>query len=195
MLAVNNDQMEEKVYTQNNDFGSIVPTKSFVPDSLEDDQYGDHVVNRVITSSGKAEAGQDSSYPACLLNSHGLLVAVNEHNNSLDDHLETTGTEDIFPYKEVGMASTGGLQECDTNVSESLPVCMSPSKRVFSEEIRDKSVNKDECSLGVNIHSMKSNETAVDLPEGNSLIPIVLVNLLLRTQMLEYVYLTYPFSV
>ncbi|XP_020416377.1 uncharacterized protein LOC18791472 isoform X3 [Prunus persica] len=166
ILAVNNDRMEEKMYTQNNDFGSMVPTKSFVPDSLEDDQYGDHVVNHVISSSDKAEAGQDSSYPACLLNSHGLLVAVNEHNKSLDVHLETNGTKDIFPYKEVAMASTGGLQECDTNVFESLPVCMSPCKRVFSEEIRDKSANKDECSLGVNIHSMKSNETAVDLPEA-----------------------------
>ncbi|PQQ04543.1 uncharacterized protein Pyn_31565 [Prunus yedoensis var. nudiflora] len=135
MPAVNNDRMEEKVYTQNSDFGSIVPTKSIVPDSLEDDQYGDHVVNHVISSSDKAEAGQDSSDPGCLLNSHGLLVA-----------------------------------ECDTNVSESLPVCMSPYKRVSSEEIRDKSANKDECSLGVNIHSTKSNETAVDLPEARKII-------------------------
>ncbi|PQP91673.1 uncharacterized protein Pyn_09746 [Prunus yedoensis var. nudiflora] len=170
MLAVNNDRMEEKVYTQNSDFGSIVPTKSIVPDSLEDDQYGDHVVNHMISSSDKAEAGQDSSDPACLLNSHGLLVAVNGHNKSLDDHLETNGTKDIFPYNEVGMASTRGLKECDTNVSESLPVCMSPCKRVSSEEIRDKSANKDECSLGVNIHSMKSNETAVDLPEARKII-------------------------
>lgn len=156
MLAANKDAEEEGMYTLNSDLGSIVPIRSIVPDSLEGDQYGDHVVNHMIFSSDKAEADEDSSDSACLLNSYGH-VSVNKHNKSLDDHLEINGSKYIFPYKE-----------CDTHISESLPVCTSPHNRVVSEKIRDESADKDGCSLGV-IQSKKSNETSVNLPEGNFL--------------------------
>lgn len=168
MIAANKDAEEEGMYTLNSDPGSIVPIRSIVPDSLEGDQYGDRVVNHMISSSDKAEADEDSSDSACLLNSYGHVVSVNKHNKSLDDLLEINGSKYIFPYKDVYLDSTGRLEKCDTHISESLPVCTSPHNRVISEEIRDESANRDGCSLGV-IQSKKSNETSVNLPEGNFL--------------------------
>ncbi|XP_068326514.1 uncharacterized protein [Pyrus communis] len=164
MLSATKDAEEEGMYILNSDLGSIVPIRSIVPDSLEGDQYGDRVVNHMICSSDKAEADEDSSDDACLLNSYGQVVSVNKHKKSLDNHLEINGSKYIFPYKDVCMDSTGRLEECDTYISGSIPVCTSPHNRVVSEEIRDEFANRDGCSLGV-IQSKQSNETSVNLPE------------------------------
>ncbi|XP_050129574.1 uncharacterized protein LOC126606259 isoform X1 [Malus sylvestris] len=158
MLAATKDAEEEGMYTLNSDLGSIVPIRSIVPDSLEGDQYGDRVVNHNICSTDKAEADEDSSDDACLLNSYRQVVSVNKHNKSLDDHLEINGSKYI-------MDSTGRLEECDTYISGSLSVCTSPHNRVVSEEIRDEFANRDGCSLGV-IQSKQSKETSDNLPEA-----------------------------
>lgn len=169
LMLSNKDAIKEKMHTEITDLGPIAPTKSIIPDSLDDDPYGDHVANHLISLSEKAEADQHSSDGACPMNSHGHLVAANELNKRIDDHLETSGSKDVFAQEEVGMASTGRLQECGEDILEYLPVCASPYKKVFSEEIREKSY-MDECSVGINVNSKKRNETAVELTKGNILI-------------------------
>ncbi|XP_040373477.1 uncharacterized protein LOC112196523 isoform X6 [Rosa chinensis] len=132
LMPSNKDAKGKKMHTQSTDIGPIAPTKSIIPDSLDDDQNGDHVSNHLISLSDKAEPDQHNSDGAFPMNSHGHLVSSNEHshhlaanehghllaaneyNKLIDDQQETRGSKDACPSKEVGMASTGRLQECET---------------------------------------------------------------------------------
>ncbi|XP_061995172.1 uncharacterized protein LOC133713061 isoform X3 [Rosa rugosa] len=179
LMPSNKDAKGKKMHTQSTDIDPIAPTKSIIPDSLDDDQNGDHVSNHLISLSDKAEPDQHNSDGAFPMNSHGHLVSSNEHGHNLagnehghllaaneynkliDDQQETSGSNDAYPSEEVGMASTGRLQECGQYILESLPVCATPYRKVFSEEITEK-FHIDECPVGITLSSKKMNETAVD---------------------------------
>ncbi|XP_024192657.1 uncharacterized protein LOC112196523 isoform X3 [Rosa chinensis] len=179
LMPSNKDAKGKKMHTQSTDIGPIAPTKSIIPDSLDDDQNGDHVSNHLISLSDKAEPDQHNSDGAFPMNSHGHLVSSNEHshhlaanehghllaaneyNKLIDDQQETRGSKDACPSKEVGMASTGRLQECGQYILESLPVRATPYRKVFSEEITEK-FHIDECPVGITLSSKNMNETAVD---------------------------------
>ncbi|KAL6192894.1 hypothetical protein ACLB2K_033980 [Fragaria x ananassa] len=163
LMLSNEDAKEEKIHSQYTDLGPIAPTNSIIPDSLDDERYGDHVANHLIMLSDKGEADQHHSDGAFPMNDHGHLVSGNEHGHLLDankhdklvdDQLETNGSKDAYLCEEVGRASTRRLQECSGYILESLPVCVSPHKKFFSENFTEKSYI-DECQVG----TINSNRT------------------------------------
>lgn len=191
-MLSNEDAKEEKIHSQYTDLGPIAPTNSIIPDSLDDERYGDHVANHLIMLSDKGEADQHHSDGAFPMNDHGHLVSGNEHGHlldankhdkSVDDQLETNGSKDAYLCEEVGRASTRRLQECSEYILESLPVCVSPHKKSFSENFTEKSFI-DECQVGT-INSNRT-KTAADSTKGNFQIQIIPFYLLLGSQMPAY---------
>ncbi|XP_050373318.1 uncharacterized protein LOC126790971 isoform X3 [Argentina anserina] len=176
LILAHEDATLEKIHSQCTDLGPIAPMKSIIPDSLDDDQYGDHVANHLISSCDKGEADQLNSDGAFPVNSHGGFVAANEHGHlldakkydkSVDDQLETKGSKDAHLCEEVGRPSTGRDSKYGECIVESL--CVSAHKKSFTEEIMEKSCI-DECRVGTNINSKKMNDTAVDHSKAEDIV-------------------------
>lgn len=137
-------------------------TKSVIPDSFDDNQYEDHVMNQLILPPNNAEAdGLSINKDACP--SHGREQSVNvDMKEPSVCHVETSGNKNIFHHDEGQLAFSKKPQD------ESVLDCISASKELSSEENQNVYKNLGQNQLGARIYSEERDlKSASDCNEGN----------------------------
>lgn len=165
-------EKDERMHIQSTALGSgpsFEHTKSVVPDSYEDEQYGDLVTKQVILSSDIVEADQVTfDKDTCPSNTWEQLIVKNKPSGF---HVETNGSKDILCYNEVHMTLNEKPQKGDGCVSESVLACTSHGNKILPENINS-CATLDENLLGIEILSKENHlNTVPDCTEGNIIMP------------------------
>ncbi|XP_048319035.1 uncharacterized protein LOC107429040 isoform X1 [Ziziphus jujuba] len=160
-----NVEQKERIDIQSLDLGSVAPNNCAVHNNVVNHHYAEDTFNHTFPSDN-AEESACLNKETCSHNTHGVSGSVDEHNESIDCRLETSGSKNVFCCDEVCMDSNGVHQEGDVYISKSPPTCASSQKRDFVEEVRDACVNMHENSDVVRMPHEINLKTAPDKTEA-----------------------------